>query len=244
MSVEISPESSGMPVVVSESGNLLRRSHQVKVTLNPSELEFLDRIVVQMGSDRSSVFRHLLRMASDIEFSASSKKMAAEDATDITKLDSSFHGDEEKSPTAVIDLAEPRKFDEMPMCIHSLKEKKIVILNLTMMEPDQAQRAVDFVAGGSFALDGHQERVGESIFLFAPSCMSVGNIERLVADQKHKEKFKGRIQPPLLTGSYTKNSLNNDTPKNKSQNKPKGRTHGRQRSIKNVIWRKKAKRDN
>jgi cell division inhibitor SepF len=41
------------------------------------------------------------------------------------------------------------------------------------MEPDQAQRAVDFVAGGTFAIDGHQERVGESIFLFAPSCVTV-----------------------------------------------------------------------
>jgi cell division inhibitor SepF len=48
-----------------------------------------------------------------------------------------------------------------------------VILNLTMMDPDQAQRAVDFVAGGTFAIDGHQERVGESIFLFAPSCVTV-----------------------------------------------------------------------
>ena len=41
------------------------------------------------------------------------------------------------------------------------------------MDPDQAQRAVDFVAGGTFAIDGHQERVGESIFLFAPSCVNV-----------------------------------------------------------------------
>ena len=48
-----------------------------------------------------------------------------------------------------------------------------MILNLTMMEPDQAQRAVDFVAVGTFAIDGHQERVGESIFLFAPSCVTV-----------------------------------------------------------------------
>ena len=41
------------------------------------------------------------------------------------------------------------------------------------MDPDQAQRAVDFVAGGTYAIDGHQERVGESIFLFAPSCVNV-----------------------------------------------------------------------
>ena len=74
-----------------------------------------------------------------------------------------------------VNLMEPRSFDEMPRAIQSLRERKTVILNLTMMEPDQAQRAVDFVAGGTFAIDGHQERVGESIFLFAPSCVNVTN---------------------------------------------------------------------
>ena len=75
--------------------------------------------------------------------------------------------------TPEITLMEPRSFDEMPRAIQALRERKTVILNLTMMEPDQAQRAVDFVAGGTFAIDGHQERIGESIFLFAPSCVSV-----------------------------------------------------------------------
>ena len=77
------------------------------------------------------------------------------------------------SSVAEVCLMEPRSFDEMPRAIHALRERKTVILNLTMMEPDQAQRAVDFVAGGTFAIDGHQERVGESIFLFAPSCVTV-----------------------------------------------------------------------
>ena len=77
------------------------------------------------------------------------------------------------SATSEVNLMEPRSFDEMPRAIQALRERKTVILNLTMMEPDQAQRAVDFVAGGTFAIDGHQERVGESIFLFAPSCVAV-----------------------------------------------------------------------
>jgi len=77
------------------------------------------------------------------------------------------------SAVAEVLLMEPRSFDEMPRAIQALRERKTVILNLTMMEPDQAQRAVDFVAGGTFAIDGHQERVGESIFLFAPSCVTV-----------------------------------------------------------------------
>ena len=76
---------------------------------------------------------------------------------------------------AEVNLMEPRSFDEMPRAIQALRERKTVILNLTMMEPDQAQRAVDFVAGGTFAIDGHQERIGESIFLFAPSCVNVTN---------------------------------------------------------------------
>ena len=72
-----------------------------------------------------------------------------------------------------VSLMEPRSFDEMPQAIQALRERKTVILNLTMMDPDQAQRAVDFIAGGTYAMDGHQERVGESIFLFAPSCVNV-----------------------------------------------------------------------
>ena len=70
-------------------------------------------------------------------------------------------------------LMEPRSFEEMPQAIQALRERKMVVLNLTMMEPDQAQRAVDFVAGGTYAMDGHQERVGESIFLFTPLCVQV-----------------------------------------------------------------------
>ena len=70
-------------------------------------------------------------------------------------------------------IRDSRSFDEMPQAIQALRERKTVILNLTMMDPDQAQRAVDFVAGGTYAIDGHQERVGESIFLFAPSCVNV-----------------------------------------------------------------------
>ena len=72
-----------------------------------------------------------------------------------------------------VSLMEPRSFDEMPQAIQALRERKTVILNLTMMDPGQAQRAVDFIAGGTYAIDGHQERVGESIFLFAPSCVNV-----------------------------------------------------------------------
>lgn len=70
-------------------------------------------------------------------------------------------------------VVEPRTFEEMPQVIQALRERKSVVLNLTTIDPDEAQRAVDFVAGGTYAIDGHQERIGESIFLFTPSCVQV-----------------------------------------------------------------------
>lgn len=70
-------------------------------------------------------------------------------------------------------VMEPRSFDEMAQVVQNLRERKTVILNLTLMDPVDAQRSVDFVAGGTYAIDGHQERIGENIFLFTPSCVSV-----------------------------------------------------------------------
>ena len=102
-----------------------------------------------------------------------------------------------------VSLMEPRSFDEMPQAIQALRERKTVILNLTMMDPDQAQRAVDFVAGGTFAIDGHQERVGESIFLFAPSCVNVTS------------SFAEDVSPSNVSIKNTSkfNSESNTTPK-------------------------------
>ncbi len=70
-------------------------------------------------------------------------------------------------------VVEPRSFDEMAQVIQNLRDRKTVIMNLTLMDPGDAQRSVDFVAGGTYAIDGHQERIGENIFLFTPSTVSV-----------------------------------------------------------------------
>ena len=56
-----------------------------------------------------------------------------------------------------VSLMEPRSFDEMPQAIQALRERKTVILNLTMMDPDQAQRAVDFIACLLYTSDAADE---------------------------------------------------------------------------------------
>lgn len=70
-------------------------------------------------------------------------------------------------------IMEPHSFEDVIGAIQALWLGKSVLLNLTGMAPQQAQRAIDFVAGGIYALDGHQERLAESIFLFTPSSIPV-----------------------------------------------------------------------
>lgn len=83
---------------------------------------------------------------------------------------------------AEVVVIEPHSFEEMPQVIQTLRERKSVVLNLNVMAPEEAQRAVDFVAGGTYAIDGHQERIGESIFLFTPSCVKVSTLSGTIHD--------------------------------------------------------------
>jgi cell division inhibitor SepF len=84
-------------------------------------------------------------------------------------------------------VIEPRSFEEMPEVIQALRERKSVVLNLNIMDPDEAQRSVDFIAGGTYAIDGHQERIGESIFLFTPNCVQVSTHSGVVHE----------VEPPV-----------------------------------------------
>lgn len=72
-------------------------------------------------------------------------------------------------------LMQPRSFEEIPDAVTALRERKAVILNLNYMEVDQAQRSADYVAGGAFAIDGHQRQIGENVFLFTPNFVQISN---------------------------------------------------------------------
>lgn len=93
---------------------------------------------------------------------------------------------------AEVVVIEPHSFEEMPQVIQTLRERKSVVLNLNVMDPEEAQRAVDFVAGGTYAIDGHQERIGESIFLFTPNCVKVSTLSGIVHDVADTPKASTR----------------------------------------------------
>ncbi|MBF2000451.1 MAG: cell division protein SepF [Synechococcales cyanobacterium M58_A2018_015] len=72
-------------------------------------------------------------------------------------------------------LMQPRTFDEAPQAVTALRERKSVVLNLTLMDPEQAQRCADYVAGGAFAIDGNQRQLGPNIFLFTPNFVQISS---------------------------------------------------------------------
>ena len=102
---------------------------------------------------------------------------------------------------AEVVVIEPHSFEEMPQVIQTLRERKSVVLNLNVMDPEEAQRAVDFVAGGTYAIDGHQERIGESIFLFTPSCVKVSTLSGTIHDITDNPKMARPVSPAAAWGA-------------------------------------------
>ena len=69
---------------------------------------------------------------------------------------------------AEVVLIQPTSLDGVREAVLALRDHATVLLNLSSLPADQMQRAADFMAGGAFALDAQQERLGERVLLFAP----------------------------------------------------------------------------
>lgn len=65
-------------------------------------------------------------------------------------------------------ITQPTSFDQSEEICNYLKEKKSIIVNLEYVNKDVARRIIDFLSGAVHALDGHIQKVSNSIFLLAP----------------------------------------------------------------------------
>lgn len=77
------------------------------------------------------------------------------------------------SHKAQVVVIEPRAFEEALEIIEHLRTKKSVILNLHLLDTAQSQRVVDFLSGATHAIDGNQQRIGDGVFIFTPSNVSI-----------------------------------------------------------------------
>lgn len=79
-------------------------------------------------------------------------------------------------------VSEPRSYEESVSIVKQLKDRKTVILNLHLLDKEQAMRIVDFLCGATHALNGNQQKIGDSVFIFTPSNVNLSS-------ESQKSKF-------------------------------------------------------
>ncbi|WIF94565.1 cell division protein SepF [Caminicella sporogenes] len=75
-------------------------------------------------------------------------------------------------------IYEPNDFEEAPLIVDNLKNRKPVIINLENLEHDLAKKIFDFLNGAVYALDGQIQKVSKGIFILAPNNIDIsGNFK-------------------------------------------------------------------
>ena len=72
-------------------------------------------------------------------------------------------------------ISQPTTFDQAATICDLLKQKKSVIVNLEYVNKDVARRIIDVVSGAVHALDGHMQKISNSIVLIAPFNYDIEN---------------------------------------------------------------------
>lgn len=88
-------------------------------------------------------------------------------------------------------ISQPTTFEQSEEICNYLKERKSVIVNLEYVNKDVARRVVDFISGSVHALDGHIQKISNSIFLIAP-------INYEIANEMAREEIKNRLSVSWL----------------------------------------------
>lgn len=77
--------------------------------------------------------------------------------------------------SAKVILVKPHDYEEVTTICDNLKNRKIVIVNTTSLEPKIAQRFLDFMGGASYALLGDLSEIEKGIYILSPSNVEVTN---------------------------------------------------------------------
>jgi len=70
-------------------------------------------------------------------------------------------------------LRRPKTLDDAQSCAEWLKDQRTVVVNLSVLDQHLARRALDFLGGVVFAINGQMEEAGEGIYVLTPSSMRV-----------------------------------------------------------------------
>lgn len=65
-------------------------------------------------------------------------------------------------------VMQPTGFENAEEICDLLKARKSIIINLEYVNKDVARRIIDVIGGAAHVLDGHMQKISNSIFLIAP----------------------------------------------------------------------------
>lgn len=77
--------------------------------------------------------------------------------------------------SAKVVIIKPNDYDEAANICDNLKNRKIVVVNTTALDPKIAQRLLDFIGGGCYALGGELQQVEKGVYILSPSNVEVSN---------------------------------------------------------------------
>ena len=87
-----------------------------------------------------------------------------------------------------VKVMEPRSFEDAATIVQHLRNRKTIVLNLHLLDKEQSQRTIDFVCGAAHALDGKPQKVGDLVFVFTPS-----NVTLSVDVTSNQNKFNDSL---------------------------------------------------
>ena len=76
-----------------------------------------------------------------------------------------FSGTESQNRIVVL---KPKCFNNSTEVADELKQRRPVIIDVGALDPDEARRVVDFIAGTVYGVDGNMQKVSGGIFLATP----------------------------------------------------------------------------
>ncbi|WP_425061064.1 Cell division protein SepF [Sporomusa carbonis] len=101
----------------------------------------------------------------------------------VVSLPMAQHNQQQTKQIKVM-VVEPFSFDDAQHVADYLKSRKPVVVNLENTEPEIAKRMIDFISGTTYALNGQIQKVGNNIFLCAPTNVDVAYSTREDSNDK------------------------------------------------------------
>ena len=139
--------------------------HQLEISRLEAELSEQNYRELRAGFP-SSVVRQRERLSAGLTHRVSATSLTADKAGKSSQL-------EQKLPQVVV--MQLQFFEQVTQAVEILWQGQTLVLNLTWLDAELAQRAVDFVAGATYSLEGQQQYLAPGIFLFVPNGVQLAN---------------------------------------------------------------------